>query len=152
MFLLTALEESESDIYVRFMRSHKCYDIVPTSSKLVVFDTTLQVSILLSVCLCLQLIFLNECFLSVEFDLLKRNSPIMLCFDCTKPYCFNCICPVIPEEEQGEDFLAEQKEGISYFAVGITIQKPFRQAQIYIGFFMAIRIYIKTFCIKIPVQ
>ncbi|XP_014464483.1 5'-AMP-activated protein kinase subunit gamma-2 isoform X3 [Alligator mississippiensis] len=38
-----ALEESESDIYVRFMRSHKCYDIVPTSSKLVVFDTTLQV-------------------------------------------------------------------------------------------------------------
>uniref|UniRef100_A0A8C2SMM1 Protein kinase AMP-activated non-catalytic subunit gamma 2 n=1 Tax=Coturnix japonica TaxID=93934 RepID=A0A8C2SMM1_COTJA len=37
------LEESESDIYVRFMRSHKCYDIVPTSSKLVVFDTTLQV-------------------------------------------------------------------------------------------------------------
>ncbi|NXA35858.1 AAKG2 kinase, partial [Eudromia elegans] len=43
MFLLAALEESESDIYVRFMRSHKCYDIVPTSSKLVVFDTTLQV-------------------------------------------------------------------------------------------------------------
>ncbi|NXQ83622.1 AAKG2 kinase, partial [Nyctibius grandis] len=41
--LSSALEESESDIYVRFMRSHKCYDIVPTSSKLVVFDTTLQV-------------------------------------------------------------------------------------------------------------
>uniref|UniRef100_A0A669QLV4 Protein kinase AMP-activated non-catalytic subunit gamma 2 n=1 Tax=Phasianus colchicus TaxID=9054 RepID=A0A669QLV4_PHACC len=40
---IEALEESESDIYVRFMRSHKCYDIVPTSSKLVVFDTTLQV-------------------------------------------------------------------------------------------------------------
>ncbi|NXL30141.1 AAKG2 kinase, partial [Glaucidium brasilianum] len=40
---LNSLEESESDIYVRFMRSHKCYDIVPTSSKLVVFDTTLQV-------------------------------------------------------------------------------------------------------------
>ncbi|XP_053115999.1 5'-AMP-activated protein kinase subunit gamma-2 isoform X5 [Hemicordylus capensis] len=35
--------ESESDIYMRFMKSHKCYDIVPTSSKLVVFDTTLQV-------------------------------------------------------------------------------------------------------------
>lgn len=42
---LTAVGESESDIYMRFMRSHKCYDIVPTSSKLVVFDTTLQVSI-----------------------------------------------------------------------------------------------------------
>ncbi|XP_074982105.1 5'-AMP-activated protein kinase subunit gamma-2 isoform X4 [Caretta caretta] len=38
-----ASEESESDIYVRFMKSNKCYDIVPTSSKLVVFDTTLQV-------------------------------------------------------------------------------------------------------------
>uniref|UniRef100_A0A8K9XIX3 CBS domain-containing protein n=1 Tax=Oncorhynchus mykiss TaxID=8022 RepID=A0A8K9XIX3_ONCMY len=41
--LLSAFEESESDIYMRFMKSHKCYDIVPTSSKLVVFDTTLQV-------------------------------------------------------------------------------------------------------------
>ncbi|MGH0165973.1 UNVERIFIED_CONTAM: hypothetical protein FKN15_067062, partial [Acipenser sinensis] len=40
---LAAVEESESDIYMRFMKSHKCYDIVPTSSKLVVFDTTLQV-------------------------------------------------------------------------------------------------------------
>ncbi|KAI5617084.1 5'-AMP-activated protein kinase subunit gamma-2 isoform 1 [Silurus asotus] len=37
------VEESESDIYMHFMKSHKCYDIVPTSSKLVVFDTTLQV-------------------------------------------------------------------------------------------------------------
>nr|XP_033787566.1 5'-AMP-activated protein kinase subunit gamma-2 isoform X2 [Geotrypetes seraphini] len=37
------VEESEGDIYMRFMKSHKCYDIVPTSSKLVVFDTTLQV-------------------------------------------------------------------------------------------------------------
>ena len=35
--------EPESDIYIRFMKSHKCYDIVPTSSKLVVFDTALQV-------------------------------------------------------------------------------------------------------------
>uniref|UniRef100_A0A8C4DS78 Protein kinase AMP-activated non-catalytic subunit gamma 2 n=1 Tax=Dicentrarchus labrax TaxID=13489 RepID=A0A8C4DS78_DICLA len=31
------------DIYMRFMKCHKCYDIIPTSSKLVVFDTTLQV-------------------------------------------------------------------------------------------------------------
>lgn len=35
--------EPDCDIYMRFMKSHKCYDIVPTSSKLVVFDTTLQV-------------------------------------------------------------------------------------------------------------
>uniref|UniRef100_A0A667Z878 Protein kinase AMP-activated non-catalytic subunit gamma 2 n=1 Tax=Myripristis murdjan TaxID=586833 RepID=A0A667Z878_9TELE len=37
--------EPESDIYMRFMKSHKCYDIVPTSSKLVVFDTALQVKL-----------------------------------------------------------------------------------------------------------
>ncbi|XP_053715090.1 5'-AMP-activated protein kinase subunit gamma-2-like isoform X3 [Synchiropus splendidus] len=39
----TGWAESERDIYMRFMRSHKCYDIIPTSSKLVVFDTHLQV-------------------------------------------------------------------------------------------------------------
>uniref|UniRef100_A0A673INB1 5'-AMP-activated protein kinase subunit gamma-1-like n=1 Tax=Sinocyclocheilus rhinocerous TaxID=307959 RepID=A0A673INB1_9TELE len=37
------LEDEGNDIYMRFMKSHKCYDIVPTSSKLVVFDTSLQV-------------------------------------------------------------------------------------------------------------
>ena len=37
------LTGSERDIYMRFMKSHKCYDIIPTSSKLVVFDTSLQV-------------------------------------------------------------------------------------------------------------
>ncbi|XP_023865770.1 5'-AMP-activated protein kinase subunit gamma-1 isoform X6 [Salvelinus sp. IW2-2015] len=40
---LTATAEPDSDIYMRFMKSHSCYDIVPTSSKLVVFDTGLQV-------------------------------------------------------------------------------------------------------------
>uniref|UniRef100_A0AAQ4QBL8 CBS domain-containing protein n=1 Tax=Gasterosteus aculeatus aculeatus TaxID=481459 RepID=A0AAQ4QBL8_GASAC len=39
----TELSESERDIYMRFMKCHKCYDLIPTSSKLVVFDTTLQV-------------------------------------------------------------------------------------------------------------
>ncbi|KAL4624618.1 5'-AMP-activated protein kinase subunit gamma-2 isoform X1 [Arapaima gigas] len=38
-----AADELQSDIYTKFMKSHKCYDIIPTSSKLVVFDTTLQV-------------------------------------------------------------------------------------------------------------
>uniref|UniRef100_A0AAQ4QSX7 CBS domain-containing protein n=1 Tax=Gasterosteus aculeatus aculeatus TaxID=481459 RepID=A0AAQ4QSX7_GASAC len=41
--LETRLQESERDIYMRFMKCHKCYDLIPTSSKLVVFDTTLQV-------------------------------------------------------------------------------------------------------------
>ncbi|KAJ0006028.1 hypothetical protein NQD34_015922 [Periophthalmus magnuspinnatus] len=30
-------------IYMNFMKSHCCYDAIPTSSKLVIFDTTLQV-------------------------------------------------------------------------------------------------------------
>uniref|UniRef100_A0A673CWQ0 5'-AMP-activated protein kinase subunit gamma-1 n=1 Tax=Sphaeramia orbicularis TaxID=375764 RepID=A0A673CWQ0_9TELE len=36
-------EDSEHNVYTRFMKSHRCYDLVPTSSKLVVFDTSLQV-------------------------------------------------------------------------------------------------------------
>lgn len=42
-----AAEEPDSDIYMHFMMSHKCYDLIPTSSKLVVFDTTLQVHVLM---------------------------------------------------------------------------------------------------------
>ncbi|XP_027135408.1 5'-AMP-activated protein kinase subunit gamma-1 isoform X1 [Larimichthys crocea] len=36
-------EDPERNVYTRFMKSHRCYDLVPTSSKLVVFDTSLQV-------------------------------------------------------------------------------------------------------------
>ncbi|XP_078260487.1 5'-AMP-activated protein kinase subunit gamma-1 [Rhinoraja longicauda] len=35
--------EPDADIYLNFMKAHQCYDAIPTSSKLVVFDTTLQV-------------------------------------------------------------------------------------------------------------
>ncbi|XP_044533729.1 5'-AMP-activated protein kinase subunit gamma-1 isoform X1 [Monodelphis domestica] len=35
--------ESNSAVYTCFMKSHRCYDLIPTSSKLVVFDTSLQV-------------------------------------------------------------------------------------------------------------
>uniref|UniRef100_UPI00358FCB4A 5'-AMP-activated protein kinase subunit gamma-1-like isoform X1 n=1 Tax=Myxine glutinosa TaxID=7769 RepID=UPI00358FCB4A len=33
----------DTDIYSRFMRVQSCYEVIPTSSKLVVFDTSLQV-------------------------------------------------------------------------------------------------------------
>ncbi|CAM9941740.1 unnamed protein product [Lampetra planeri] len=36
-------EDSEDTVYTRFMKAHRCYDIIPTSSKLVVFDVSLQV-------------------------------------------------------------------------------------------------------------
>ncbi|XP_072118474.1 5'-AMP-activated protein kinase subunit gamma-1-like isoform X4 [Mobula birostris] len=35
--------EPDATIYMNFMKAHQCYDAIPTSSKLVVFDTTLQV-------------------------------------------------------------------------------------------------------------
>ncbi|XP_068590290.1 5'-AMP-activated protein kinase subunit gamma-3b [Cebidichthys violaceus] len=35
--------DSDTFIYMNFMKSHCCYDAMPTSSKLVIFDTTLQV-------------------------------------------------------------------------------------------------------------
>uniref|UniRef100_A0A1I7VKE5 5'-AMP-activated protein kinase subunit gamma-1-like n=1 Tax=Loa loa TaxID=7209 RepID=A0A1I7VKE5_LOALO len=35
--------ESQDAVYSSFMRAHKCYDLIPTSTKLVVFDTELTV-------------------------------------------------------------------------------------------------------------
>uniref|UniRef100_G1SV35 5'-AMP-activated protein kinase subunit gamma-1 n=1 Tax=Oryctolagus cuniculus TaxID=9986 RepID=G1SV35_RABIT len=35
--------DSNNSVYTSFMKSHRCYDLIPTSSKLVVFDTSLQV-------------------------------------------------------------------------------------------------------------
>ncbi|XP_045471995.1 5'-AMP-activated protein kinase subunit gamma-2 isoform X2 [Harmonia axyridis] len=37
------LEEDELQIFVKFFKFHKCYDLIPTSAKLVVFDTQLLV-------------------------------------------------------------------------------------------------------------
>ncbi|XP_044200174.1 5'-AMP-activated protein kinase subunit gamma-1 isoform X3 [Thunnus albacares] len=36
-------QEADAAIYMNFMKSHRCYDAIPTSCKLVIFDTTLQV-------------------------------------------------------------------------------------------------------------
>ncbi|XP_019731258.1 5'-AMP-activated protein kinase subunit gamma-3b [Hippocampus comes] len=35
--------ERDAFIYMNFMKNHSCYDAIPTSSKLVIFDTALQV-------------------------------------------------------------------------------------------------------------
>ncbi|KAF7214975.1 5'-AMP-activated protein kinase subunit gamma-1 isoform X3 [Nothobranchius furzeri] len=35
--------EADATIYLNFMKSHSCYDAIPISCKLVIFDTTLQV-------------------------------------------------------------------------------------------------------------
>lgn len=40
----------DAEIYMQFMRSHRCYDAIPTSSKLVVFETTLQVRAVSELC------------------------------------------------------------------------------------------------------
>ncbi|XP_035769877.1 5'-AMP-activated protein kinase subunit gamma-1 isoform X1 [Neolamprologus brichardi] len=36
-------QEADATVYMKFMKSHCCYDAIPTSCKLVIFDTTLQV-------------------------------------------------------------------------------------------------------------
>lgn len=38
-------ELNDPMVFNKFMRAHKCYDIIPRSSKLVVFDTSLSVSL-----------------------------------------------------------------------------------------------------------
>lgn len=43
VFIFFFVEEDESQIFVKFFRFHKCYDLIPTSAKLVVFDTQLLV-------------------------------------------------------------------------------------------------------------
>nr|ANT47201.1 5'-AMP-activated protein kinase subunit gamma-2 [Dastarcus helophoroides] len=40
---ISDLEQDESQIFVKFFKFHKCYDLIPTSAKLVVFDTQLLV-------------------------------------------------------------------------------------------------------------
>lgn len=42
-FFCFVLVEDKSQIYVKFFKFHKCYDLIPTSAKLVVFDTQLLV-------------------------------------------------------------------------------------------------------------
>ena len=41
--MLIFVENDESQIFVKFFGFHKCYDLIPTSAKLVVFDTQLLV-------------------------------------------------------------------------------------------------------------
>ncbi|KAJ8314219.1 hypothetical protein KUTeg_008780 [Tegillarca granosa] len=36
-------DENEDQAFAKFMRAHKCYDLIPTSAKLVIFDTQLNV-------------------------------------------------------------------------------------------------------------
>ena len=37
-------QSPDAEVYMHFMRSHCCYDAIPTSCKLVVFDTSLEVT------------------------------------------------------------------------------------------------------------
>ena len=41
--ILDFTEDEENEILVKFFKFHKCYDLIPTSAKLVVFDTQLLV-------------------------------------------------------------------------------------------------------------
>lgn len=44
LLLSVCADNSEDLIYLRFLKIHSCYDVIPTSTKLVVLDTQLNVS------------------------------------------------------------------------------------------------------------
>ena len=46
LFDVAVSDEHEELVFAKFMKAHKCYDLIPTSSKLVVFDTQLNVSVI----------------------------------------------------------------------------------------------------------
>ncbi|XP_052648973.1 5'-AMP-activated protein kinase subunit gamma-3 isoform X2 [Harpia harpyja] len=39
----TEFQSPDAEVYMHFMRSHCCYDAIPTSCKLVIFDTSLEI-------------------------------------------------------------------------------------------------------------
>lgn len=39
----TEFQNPDAEVYMHFLRSHSCYDAIPTSCKLVVFDISLEV-------------------------------------------------------------------------------------------------------------
>ncbi len=43
MKILSPDPDPNAEAYMDFMKKHCCYEAIPTSSKLVMFDTTLQV-------------------------------------------------------------------------------------------------------------
>lgn len=59
--------EADATVYMNFMKSHCCYDAIPVSCKLVIFDTQLQVreghesSLSHLQCVCLCLLTLDVC-------------------------------------------------------------------------------------------
>ncbi|PVD30963.1 hypothetical protein C0Q70_10239 [Pomacea canaliculata] len=60
------LDENEEQVYSKFMRAHKCYDLIPTSSKLVIFDTQLNSSV------CRGMEISYDCEVALETS--KRNN------------------------------------------------------------------------------
>jgi len=45
--LCVCVDNNPELVYAKFMTAYHCYDLIPTSSKLVVFDTQLNVSLAL---------------------------------------------------------------------------------------------------------
>lgn len=78
-----ASTEPDTFIYTNFMKSHCCYDAIPTSSKLVIFDTTLQV--------CFELHFTNSPFWQQNDGLQELQDNLGPQF--LKNECF-CFCQV----------------------------------------------------------
>lgn len=42
--IVMLVDNCEELVYIRFLKLHSCYDVIPTSTKLVILDTQLNVS------------------------------------------------------------------------------------------------------------
>jgi len=66
MFNAHCVDNNPELVYAKFMTAYHCYDLIPTSSKLVVFDTQLNVSVILFVLVSCQSLVAGVCSLSCD--------------------------------------------------------------------------------------
>lgn len=66
MFFTLLSVSGDPEIFTKFMKAHKSYDLIPTSAKLIVFDTQLSVSSILSVISVTGIWGYNKCQKAVQ--------------------------------------------------------------------------------------
>uniref|UniRef100_A0A8C8M8G0 CBS domain-containing protein n=1 Tax=Oncorhynchus tshawytscha TaxID=74940 RepID=A0A8C8M8G0_ONCTS len=61
--------DADAEMYMKFMKSHCCYETIPTSCKLVIFDTTLQVRVQFFPFPCSNILCAAPSFLALSLSL-----------------------------------------------------------------------------------
>jgi len=71
-FVLFNLDDKNTHSYANFLKNHSCYDIIPNSTKIVVFDTSLKV------CFCFLLLFYCILYITNFFGWSYSVSQVLL--------------------------------------------------------------------------